>query len=88
MLDKSSTPRGNMNLTTLENTLKAEQIPTNAYTILSKPKDETLCIESSKEGWIVFYSERGLRSGEKFFSSENDACQYFIERIRSWFKNR
>jgi len=36
-------------------------------------------LEESYGVWSVYYSERGIRSGEKIFDNEEDACGYFLE---------
>lgn len=43
--------------------------------------NERLCIVK-EEMWKVYYSERGRRSGEKFFETEEEACEYFFELLK------
>ena len=33
--------------------------------------------------WAVYYSERGLRSGEVVFQTEHEACSYFLDLVLS-----
>ncbi|MDP3673310.1 MAG: hypothetical protein WA191_18145 [Telluria sp.] len=75
-----------MKVNELEKNLRKLKIPLDAYTLLSKPRDETLCIQKRDNEWTVFYSERGLETERKIFLSEDDACEYFLQRIVSWFK--
>ena len=42
--------------------------------------NERLCIVK-EEMWKVYYSERGRRTGEKFFVTEEEACEYFLELL-------
>ena len=40
-----------------------------------------MCLEPKAGGWVVFYFERGLRSGERWFETENEACDFLAERL-------
>ena len=31
--------------------------------------------------WAVYYAERGLRSGERLFVTEHDACSYLLDVV-------
>ena len=42
---------------------------------------ESLCLLASGQEWSVFISERGQRMEEQRFSSEDEACVYFLKRI-------
>jgi hypothetical protein len=42
---------------------------------------ESLCLLAFGQEWRVFISERGQRSEERTFTSEDDACTYFMKRI-------
>jgi hypothetical protein len=61
--------------------LYAEGIDPNAYSLRGGMPDEKLCVERSKGGWAVYYSERGLRSGECWFPTEDEACEDFWHRL-------
>jgi hypothetical protein len=39
-----------------------------------------LCIRAAGRRWDVYVSGEGTRSEERAFSSENDACVYFLLR--------
>jgi len=75
-----------MNIKNLKIELKNNNVPKDSYTLLSSPQDDSLVLERNEGGWYVFYCERGLRTGEKFFSVEGDACKYFLSMIIPWFK--
>ena len=34
-------------------------------------------------GWHVYYSERGLETGRRDFSTESEACQYLLHLIKT-----
>ena len=36
-------------------------------------------LEENYVVWSVYYSERGIRLGEKIFNNEEEACEYFFE---------
>jgi hypothetical protein len=41
-------------------------------------KDESYVLEKKNDhSWNVYYSERGQRTGERFFTSEEEACGGF-----------
>jgi hypothetical protein len=42
---------------------------------------EPLCLLAFGQEWNVLISERGQRMEERTFSSEDDACVYFLKRI-------
>jgi len=44
-----------------------------------------LCIRSSGQGWRVYLLDRGQHTEERSFSSENDACVYFLLRALELF---
>ena len=70
----------------LLNKLKASGISSDAYSVFDIPQDESLCIQETSDGIVIYYLERGIRTQEKFFLRESDACKYFFEHITSWFK--
>ncbi len=73
-----------MNIKDLKMELLNKNIPPDAYSLLISPQDESLVLESDGNNWCVFYYERGLRTEEKLFSIEEDACRYFFCKISSW----
>lgn len=71
-----------MNAAELENQLRSACIRLDSYSLDGIPKDEALILEpSTGNGWKIYYSERGLRSGEKVFITEDEACQCFLEIV-------
>lgn len=70
-----------MNSRELQNALVALNAPRDSYCIGSET-DEALCLVENYGRWSVFYSERGSRTEEQSFSTEELACAAFLERLR------
>lgn len=43
--------------------------------------DERFCLEFVNNEWSVYYSERGVKTTNIRFSSEEDACQFIYEQL-------
>lgn len=43
--------------------------------------NEKLCLDYENGKWIVYYSERGIRTGIHYFDNEDDACDYLLHAI-------
>jgi len=56
-------------------------IDPRAYWLGEGPRDERYCLEDQRSTWAVYYSERGLRTGERHFGSEHEACTYLLTLI-------
>ena len=50
---------------------------------LNEVTDEAYVMVHESHRWTTFYSERGLRTGECHFRSEEDALDDLFRRIRS-----
>ena len=70
-----------MNRTGLQALLQAENVAEDQYELDGQFCDECLCLEELNGSWHVYYAERGLRSGERAFESEDDACQFMARRL-------
>lgn len=66
----------------LERTLADLGIDSNSYSLRGECTNETLCLEEGYGKWSIYYSERGLRTKEEFFDSEEIACNAFLIRIK------
>ena len=70
----------------LEQRLVQEGVPTDLYRLNGGLPNEAYCIAQDEEKWVVYYSERGSKSGVKSFETEEEACNYFyhwlIESLR------
>jgi hypothetical protein len=60
--------------------LDAEGIDPDRYSLSASNAGEQLCLEKVGNEWAVYYAERGLRTNEHRFSSEDEACQDFLHR--------
>lgn len=61
--------------------LNREGIRPDAYDLEKTQKDEVYCLERVFSGWVVYYRERGIHRDESIFSSENDACLFFLDLV-------
>ncbi len=68
-----------MNRAKLETILRERNVSSLAYCLSGGLPNEkyTLCQAGAK--WSVYYSERGQKSGERVFDSEDEACRYFLQ---------
>jgi len=51
----------------------------NTYSLEPGIHADQQVLEEHYGVWSVYYSERGIRSGEKTFNNEEEACDYFLE---------
>ena len=60
--------------------LSTMNIPRDSYSI-DEISNKSLCLIYENMIWKIFYSERGQRTEEHYYSNENDACQAFLQRL-------
>ncbi len=48
---------------------------------IGSPRHEAICLLAVRQTWNVFVFERGERFEERQFSSEDEACVYFLKRV-------
>jgi hypothetical protein len=65
----------------LRERLDREGVRPDAYDLFGQPCEECLRLERGVDGWVVYYAERGLRTNERHFNTEDDACQYLEGRL-------
>lgn len=71
-----------MNIKQLETKLKKNHIPDWHYNLSGTGRnDERLCIEKSNKGWNVYYLERGERTTDLMFDTEDEACNYILNHL-------
>lgn len=70
-----------MDRTDLINILSLMNIPKDSYSI-NNISNESLCLIYEGMLWKIFYSERGLRTEERYYGSEEAACKDFLERLK------
>ena len=71
-----------MNIQELKNLLHEKNIPNELYNLDGiGRKDERYCIELIGKEWVVYFTERGTRTTEEKFNTEEAACKYLIEQL-------
>lgn len=66
----------------LKNALNKMGIHSHHYNLDGTGRDdERLCLECTNGKWSVYYSERGVKTTNITFASEEEACQYIYERL-------
>jgi hypothetical protein len=70
-----------MNKNELANKLQEKGINPNSYCLDGGLPNEAYCLNNSANGWEVYYSERGDKSGLKIFQNESDACIYLYKLL-------
>lgn len=74
-----------MNKVELKNILANKKIPTYVYNLDEVGRDdERLCLRFADGKWNVYFSERGVKTTNLFFDSEDDACKYILHEIESY----
>ena len=72
-----------MNTKELEKALKKAKIPAESCNLDGTGRDdERLCLVKEDSKWVVYYLERGVRTTELFFDSEEEACDYILKSLR------
>lgn len=69
-----------MNINELKNELERLGISKELYSLQGGNPNEKLCL-IHEENWKIYYSERGLRTGEKEYLNENEACEVFLRKV-------
>ena len=68
----------------LKNKLDEIGVSQDLYSIMTGGlPNEKLCIVQ-EEMWQVYYSERGKKVRQKFFETEEEACEYFYEKLKRY----
>ena len=71
-----------LTLKTLGNVLESQGIRPDAYCLTGGSPNESYCIDRDGDDWLVYYSERGLRSDLRRFGTESDACSHLQALLR------
>ena len=61
--------------------LDAEDVDPAAYSLDGGLPFEAYVLERQPLGWAVYYSQRGLRSNEEPFTTEDEACARLLELV-------
>lgn len=67
----------------LKNLLVKEKVSNSIYSLEGGLPNEKLCLDFDGNKWIVYYSERGLKTGTVAFILEDDACDYLYRQIKA-----
>ena len=65
----------------LRSILINKSISRSYYSLEGGLPNEKLCLDYENGKWIVYYSERGIRTGIRYFDDEEDACDYLLHAI-------
>jgi hypothetical protein len=65
----------------LRSFLNREHVDPASYVLDGKVRDECYCMVRESVLWHVFYSERGLRTGEEVFVTEEEACAHMLDLL-------
>jgi len=63
--------------------LDSRGIRRDAYFLNGTSTGEEHCIDHGPKGWSVFYHERGLRTSESIYRTEEEAASELIRRLES-----
>jgi len=72
-----------MNRQDLREALHKEGIREDAYDLSGGHSPEVYTLTEACGRWFVYYSEKGLESGKKEFTTETEACEYFLNELRN-----
>ena len=64
--------------------LENNNIDPRAYSInglTAPPHDEQYVLSNTNNLWVIYFEERGERTYEMFYLTENEACEHFLTRI-------
>lgn len=76
-----------MDRSTLRQFLDREQVDPRSYGLDGasgvpvQDREERYFFEELPSGWSVYYWERGLRSGEQSFDTEDEACNRLLDLL-------
>ena len=71
-----------LNRENLAKKLRIARVPDHMYNLNGKGQtDERFCLKKLDNQWQVYYSERGVKTTNKIFDSEKDACQYIYDQL-------
>ena len=74
-----------MDIVELRELLDAVPVPPDAVVLLGDTPDEAYVLDRDGTGWVVFYAERGLRTEERRYPSEDEACRDLYTRATRAF---
>ncbi|HEY4023249.1 MAG TPA: hypothetical protein VGM75_31480 [Pseudonocardiaceae bacterium] len=73
--------RDAVNRTELIEALNKAGVAPSTYSLKGNLPSEKYCLEQRSDGWAVYYSERGQRTGEVVYGSEDEACDALYSKL-------
>ena len=71
-----------MNIEQLDQKLKNLGIPKDLYNFDDAGReDERFCIKEKNGIWNVYYKERGEKTTDEYFNSEEEACNFLLKLL-------
>ena len=68
-----------MDRSAVKTLLDTENVDPAAYSLDGGTPSEAYVLERRCAEWAVYYSERGLRSSEVVFQTEDEACSHLLD---------
>ncbi|WP_259463005.1 hypothetical protein [Pectobacterium parmentieri] len=72
-----------MNKKDLKERLIKEKVSRTLYSLDGRLPSEKLCLDHDNGCWIVYYSEREIKTGMVNFPTEGEACEYIYVQINA-----
>lgn len=63
----------------------ADSFPLDFVDFENEYPNEAYCIRKTNNEWNVYYSERGQKTGLTKFTSESDACEYLLNKLKTGY---
>ena len=71
-----------MNKAELKQKLVNSRVPENLFNLEETGRtDERFCLKQNKNGWSVYFSERGVKTTNVSFVTEEEACEYIYRQL-------
>lgn len=70
-----------MNISELKQVLLEQNVAHGTYSLEGGLPSEKLCISFDNGLWSVYYSEKGIKTGLRTFTSESAACLFFYRML-------
>lgn len=74
-----------MDRKSLKKILLESNIPNDLYALDGGLPNEAFCMDFVDDMWIVYYSERGVRTQIGHFKEEGEACECLFKEIKKIF---
>jgi hypothetical protein len=76
-------PMADLTRADLQVILPREGFPPDSYRLFGGfGAGECYVLDHGPAGWEVYYSERGTKSSLRVFSTQGQACRYFLDLLR------